>query len=60
MVYHVKCAWCGKDLGTKTAESNEYALKLEKKGIPIVSHGICPECRKKAMEFIEKGEDNNG
>jgi hypothetical protein len=60
MVYQVKCAWCGKAMGTKTAEGNEYALKLEEKGIPIVSHSICPECRKKTMEFIEKGDNNNG
>jgi|GEM_PF-2779989 len=59
MVYEVRCAWCGKSMGTKTAEGNEIALKLQKKGIPIVSHSICPECRQKAMDFIDKGENNN-
>jgi hypothetical protein len=46
-------------MGTKTAEGNETALKLQKKGIPIVSHSICPECCQKAMDFIDKGENNN-
>ena len=59
MVYEIRCSWCGKKMGTKEGEETEFALAMKKKGLPIVSHGICPECRKKAMEFIEKGEPDD-
>ena len=59
MVYEIRCSWCGKQMGTKEGEETEFALAMKKKGLPIVSHGICPECRKKAMEFIEKGEPDD-
>ncbi len=59
MVYEIKCSWCGKFMGTKECEHNEFTLELKKMGFPIISHGICPDCRKKALEDAEK-EGNGG
>ena len=46
MVYEIKCAWCGKDMGTKEGGNSEFALELKKKGLPIISHSVCPKCKK--------------
>jgi len=53
MLYEIKCSWCGQSMGTKECEPTEFTLKLKKMGFPIISHGICPECRKKALEDAE-------
>jgi len=62
MVYEIWCSWCGKKMGTKDGDENKFALDLEKKGIPIVSHSICPKC-KKAVKIKyglnEKGDSGN-
>jgi hypothetical protein len=50
MVYEIKCAWCGKSMGTKECEHTEFTLALETMGLPIISHAICPICSKKALE----------
>ena len=60
MVYEIRCSWCGQTMGTKEGMENEFALELKKRGLPIVSHSICPAC-KKAVEIKyglnEKGGD---
>ena len=53
MVYEIKCAWCGQSMGTKEGESNTFTLELQSRGLPIISHGICLKCRKKALEDTE-------
>ena len=46
MIIEVKCAWCGRRLGTKKSECPEYSdLK--------VSHGICDECYETVMADLE-------
>ncbi len=37
-------------MGTKECEHTDFTLELKKMGLPIISHGICPECSKKALE----------
>ncbi|MDA3790757.1 MAG: hypothetical protein PF503_19970 [Desulfobacula sp.] len=46
MVYEIWCSWCGKKIGTKEGEENKFALDMKNKGLPIVSHSICPKCKK--------------
>ncbi len=62
MVYEIKCAWCGKDMGTKEFESSKLSREFENKGLPMVSHSICPRC-KKTVEvkygLTKKGGDEN-
>lgn len=54
MIYETKCAWCGKSMGTKECEHTEITLALKRMGFPIISHGICPDCSKKALEDAGK------
>lgn len=42
MTYNVICAWCGKNLGTKTDDQPETPE-------PASTHSICPECKQKAL-----------
>jgi len=62
MVYEIRCSWCQKLIGTKEGEETEFALAMKKKGLPIVSHSICSECKKAvAMEYgLNQGGENNG
>jgi hypothetical protein len=63
MVYEIKCSWCGKQMGTKEGEETEFAVAMKKKGLSVVSHSICPECREAvAIEhgLNNKGGENNG
>ena len=63
MVYEIRCSWCGKKMGTKEGEETEFALAMKKKGLPLVSHSICPKCREAvAMEYglNNKGDNQNG
>lgn len=53
MVYQIKCSWCGKNMGTKEDAGSDFAEKLERMGLPVISHGICPDCRKKALGDAE-------
>ncbi len=62
MVYEIKCAWCGKDMGTKEGENSEFALELKNMGLPVVSNSICPKCKKAVeikYELNEKGGKEN-
>jgi hypothetical protein len=62
MVYQIKCAWCGKAMGTKEGAANRFALRMEAQGLQIISHGMCEACRKKAMDEIkskDKGDNKN-
>ena len=46
MYLKVICAWCGKFMGIKECEgSNE--------GRMLISHSICPNCKRKVMEEAE-------
>jgi hypothetical protein len=48
-------------MGTKECEHTEFTLKLEKMGLPIISHAICPICSKKALEdanISDEGENH--
>jgi len=50
-------------MGTKEGEETEFALAMKKKGLPLVSHSICPKCREAvAMEYglKNKGDNQNG
>ncbi len=52
MVYEIRCAWCEKSMGVKECESSNLAVELEKMGVPVISHGICIQCRDHALENI--------
>jgi hypothetical protein len=58
MVYEIKCSWCQKPMGTKEGEETEFAVAMKKKGLSVVSHSICPECRE--VVAIEHGLNNKG
>ncbi|MCD4675940.1 MAG: hypothetical protein K8S18_08090 [Desulfobacula sp.] len=63
MVYEIKCSWCGKHMGTKEDAGSEFAEKLKQMGLPIISHSICPKCRKAVdMKYglNKKGGSKNG
>jgi len=38
-ILYIKCAWCGKDMGTKDG-----------KGDTGVTHSVCEDCLKKVLE----------
>lgn len=59
MVYQIQCAWCGKGMGSKEGTANRFALKMEAQGLPVISHGMCEACRKKAMYEI-RSKDKGG
>jgi hypothetical protein len=61
MVYEIRCSWCGKLIGTKEGEETEFALAMKKKGLPIVSHGLCGTCRKnlEIINGLNQGGDDN-
>ena len=62
MVYQIKCAWCGKFIKTKEGPANSFALRMEKQGLQIISHGMCEACRKKVMDEIycqDEGDKKN-
>ena len=47
MYLKVICSWCGKFMGIKECEgSNE--------GRMLISHSICPHCKRKVSEEIDK------
>jgi len=57
MFMEIKCAWCGKFLGTKECEG-----QIDKNY--RISHGICPECKEKVMremdeDFVQNPNDQN-
>ncbi|MBU1194087.1 MAG: hypothetical protein KKE62_07395 [Proteobacteria bacterium] len=53
MFYQIKCSWCGKHMGTKEDAGSDFADKLKSMGLPVISHCICPDCSKKALEDAE-------
>jgi hypothetical protein len=62
MVYEVWCSWCGRKMGTKEGEENKFALAMKNKGLPIVSHSICPKCKKAVRikyGFNEQGDNEH-
>ena len=62
MVYQIKCAWCGKAMGTKEGPESNFALRMEKQGLQIISHGMCSDCQQKVMGEIkskDKGDNKN-
>ena len=59
MVYEVWCSWCGREMGTKEGEDNKFALDLKNKGLPIISHSICPNC-KEAVKIKYQLNKNGG
>ena len=62
MVYQIKCAWCGKAMGTKEGPESNFALRMEKQGLQIISHGMCEACRKKVLDEIhcqDEGDKKN-
>ncbi|WP_041273275.1 hypothetical protein [Desulforapulum autotrophicum] len=52
MVYQIKCAWCGKKMGTKEGPESSFALRMEAHGFSIISHSICPACYREHMATI--------
>ena len=49
MVFEIKCAWCGLNMGTKNELGSEFAMRLERMGLPLITHSICTCCREKAL-----------
>ena len=62
--YQIKCAWCEKSLGIKEGPANRFALRMEKQGLEIISHGMCSDCQQKVMEELRSqkqgGHSGNG
>ena len=56
MVYQIKCAYCGKNMGTKEAPASAMALSLLSEGTPIISHGICEDCKNKTLKEIRSND----
>jgi hypothetical protein len=61
MVYEIRCSWCGKLIGTKEGKETEFTLAMKKKGLPIISHGLCGTCRKnlEIINGLNQGGDDN-
>ena len=59
MVYQLKCAWCGKEMGVKEGPENSFSVRLETQGLPIISHGMCEACKKKVLDEI-RSKDKGG
>jgi hypothetical protein len=49
MAMRVVCAWCKKDLGTKTASATDDTA--------LISHGICPDCARNVLGPTGKSLD---
>lgn len=47
MYLKVVCAWCGKFMGIKKCEESS-------EGRMLISHSICPDCKRKVMEEAEE------
>lgn len=61
MLYEIKCAWCGKFMGTKEGTENGFANTMKEKNIPVVSHSMCEKCREQVERtIIKKGGDYHG
>jgi hypothetical protein len=45
------CAWCGKTIGTKETDGESKTA--------LVTHGICKECKDKALEEIQNEKPQN-
>ena len=39
----IKCGWCNLDMGNKPCEKDQHNM---------ISHSICPTCKKKVMEEV--------
>ena len=52
IMYKVKCAWCNKDMGEKFMETNAFAIRLIADNKPVISHGICEDCKTVALAGI--------
>jgi len=53
-VFHMKCSWCGKHMGQKTGKSTPHSRKIAATGKPIITYGICEECRVEVkMEYTK-------
>jgi hypothetical protein len=48
MKIKIVCAWCQRVLGSRECECQYPAID------PVVSHGICPECKEKVLASMEK------
>ena len=62
MVYEIICSWCGKKIGTKEDAGSNLANKLKEMGLPIISNGICADCKEKVTKqygLNKKGDHGN-
>lgn len=61
VVFHTKCAWCGKAMGQKTGKSTPHAKKMAGGGKEIITYGICSDCQKTVKEeYTAVAEKNKG
>ena len=51
-----QCAWCCKVLNIHTQKYEHIGALI----LPDATHGICPECKKKAQEELEKMKQKRG
>ena len=54
MLIRIVCAWCGRFIGFKEDE-NPNSVNNEER----ISHGICKECRDKALSEIDSIQTND-
>lgn len=50
MIYEIKCAWCGRSMGTKVGKGNRFIIEIRKSGLPIISHSICEVCKRQQIK----------
>ncbi|SLM29379.1 conserved hypothetical protein [Desulfamplus magnetovallimortis] len=57
MVYKIKCAWCGKILGSKECASNYMPVAINKNEGSCVTHSICLKCKEKVLNEIRNEDE---
>ncbi|MBF0231097.1 MAG: hypothetical protein HQK63_16125 [Desulfamplus sp.] len=59
MIYQVRCSYCGYIMNEYEAAPNKFALALQEKGLPVISHGICQRCKEYILEDIRSADTTN-
>lgn len=54
MVFHIQCAWCGKDMGTKRDAVDDNPMD---ESTHRFSHGICQSCKEKVLNDIRQNHE---
>lgn len=58
--FEVRCSYCGLLLGYKPAgKLGDFALKMLEQGQPLISHGVCENCKKAILAELQSEQNIN-